>query len=439
MAKLSSVFGVSANSASPSYVDRGHYDGAFKDALATDKHVAVHGGSKQGKSWLRSRALPSEKSILIQCTPDATAQSLISDALGKVGTRVEDSRVVTNTAGTTFNSTGRTTVPVGPVTGEQSQGFTAALGRETEVTSHPVGQTEHDLHWAVARLKESKRTLVLEDFHYLREAVQKEMSFLIKAMGEYGLFVVVVGVWPEDHRLSYFNGDLDGRVVDLQLMWNDDDLREVLRRGSKSLRVELGPEIVSEMVEQSYGGVGLLQRLAEAYCRAEGVANTTFFLKRPRQLENQDLWEGALRSVASEMQGRYQTFADNFVRGMRRLSHGLEVYKYLLQAVTEASDADLLAGLDSADLHHRITQLPGGDGIRPGDLTQALDRIDRLQVKIEIKPLVLTYRPSDRRLFVADRSFYFYRRHGAPSWPWATGELELTNDLAAAQPLDLEP
>jgi hypothetical protein len=36
-------------------------------------------------------------------------------------------------------------------------------------------------------------------------------------MGEYGLFVIVVGVWPKDHLLTYYNGDLEGRVEDIHL------------------------------------------------------------------------------------------------------------------------------------------------------------------------------------------------------------------------------
>jgi hypothetical protein len=52
----------------------------------------------------------------------------------------------------------------------------------------------------------SGKRLVLEDFHYLSEAAQKDLAFLLKAMGEYGLFVIVVGVWPKDHLLTYYNG-----------------------------------------------------------------------------------------------------------------------------------------------------------------------------------------------------------------------------------------
>jgi hypothetical protein len=42
----------------------------------------------------------------------------------------------------------------------------------------------------------SGKRLVLEDFHYLDEKAQREFAFLLKALGEYGMFVLVIGVWP---------------------------------------------------------------------------------------------------------------------------------------------------------------------------------------------------------------------------------------------------
>jgi hypothetical protein len=142
--------------------------------------------------------------------------------------------------------------------------------------------------------------------------------------------------------------------------------------------------------------------------------------------------------VAEQMQGRFQTFADNFVRGMRRLPQGLEVYRHLLQAATDASDQELMTGIDSNVLLQRIWAQTGGNGIRLSDLTQALDRIDRLQVKIAVNPLVLTYTKSSRKLSLADRAFLFFRRHGSPQWQWAEGEPDISNDLAASDPLDID-
>jgi hypothetical protein len=282
----------------------------------------------------------------------------------------------------------------------------------------------------------SKKKLVLEDFHYLDEKVQRDFAFLIKALGEYGSRLVVIGVWPKDHMLTYYNGDLDGRVDDIHLSWTDEELAEVLSRGSDALRIQLSPELTGSLVAESYGSVGLLQRLAEQLCIAEGIKET---VSGPvRRVELGDSFDVATGKVAEQMQGRFQTFADNFVRGMRRLKEGLEVYRHLLQEVTVASDEELLNGFDSALLLRRIGEHGSGSGIRQSDLTQALIRIDRLQVRIGVNPLVLTYGRSSRALYLADRSFLFYRKHGNPHWPWGDEEPVIANDLAESDPLTLD-
>jgi hypothetical protein len=60
-------------------------------------------------------------------------------------------------------------------------------------------------------------------------------------------------------------------------------------------------------------------------------------------------------------------------------------------------------------------------------------------MKIGVQPQVLTYNRDRRRLFLADRSFLFYRQYGSPTWPW---ERDDTLDAAllsvpVAEQLDL--
>lgn len=192
-----------------------------------------------------------------------------------------------------------------------------------------------------------------------------------------------------------------------------------------------------DLVSEAFGSVGLLQRPADQLCIAEGIHSVHHGIGKRKVAVGPTL-ETAKQAVAEQMQGRFQTFAENFVRGMRRLSRGLEVYRHLLQAASDASDQELMVGIDSNVLLQRILVQAGGEGIRQSDLTQALERIDRLQAKIAVKPLVLTYSKSSRKLSLADRAFLFFRRHGSPLWPWAAGEPDITNDLAATDPLDID-
>jgi hypothetical protein len=437
MVALDEVFGISANVDSSSYVDRGGLDERFKRALASQRHVAVHGGSKQGKSWLRTKGLRNNDAIVVQCQPSSTAASLLREALGRLGVAATLHMSKTREIEGTLDFKGA--VELGKILAKAKVEGSAEITASSSTTTdtEPIGQTAADLLWVARTIVASGKRLVLEDFHYLDEKTQREFAFLLKALGEYGMFVLVVGVWPRDHLLTYYNGDLDGRIEDIHLTWQDAELAQVLQQGADALNIDLDGELVDDLVGEAFGSVGLLQRLAAQMCTAEGVHSTHHGLRKRRLLKGPGL-DTAKQAVAEQMQGRFQTFADNFVRGMRRLAQGLEVYRHLLQAATDASDEELMAGIDSSVLLQRISGQGGSNGIRLSDLTQALDRIDRLQVKIAVNPLVLTYSRSSRKLSLADRAFLFFRRHGSPQWPWAAGEPEISNDLAASDPLDID-
>ncbi|QAY69739.1 hypothetical protein [Xylanimonas protaetiae] len=437
MASLGDVFGIGAAVESPSYVDRGQLDSRFTNSVAANRHVAVHGGSKQGKSWLRSKVLPDDQAVVIQCTPHSTPDSLLKEALGRLGVSATLSMTKTRELTGTLNFEGN--VELGKILAKAKAqvGASGSIATSSETELAPIGTTAADLSWVSSTISMSGRRLVLEDFHYIDEAAQRTLAFMLKAMGEYGLFVVVIGVWPRDHLLTYYNGDLEGRVDDIHLTWNDAELEQVLVQGANALNISFSDDLRASIVKEAFGNVGLLHRIAARFCEKESVVQT---LPRgaDRVLDAGRSLTMALSEVAGEMAGRYQAFADNFVRGMRRLSSGLEVYRHLLEAVTDATDSELLAGIDSAVLLQRISAQEGGSGIRASDLTQALDRIDRLQVKIGVNPLVLTYNRSSRKLFLADNSFLFFRRHGQTVWPWSDPAAVLTNDLAIQDPLDFD-
>ncbi len=75
--ELQEVFGIATEVSQASYVDRGGLDQRFAYVLQTDRHIVIHGDSKQGKSWLRSRALSQDDSILVQCQVNSTAESIL--------------------------------------------------------------------------------------------------------------------------------------------------------------------------------------------------------------------------------------------------------------------------------------------------------------------------------------------------------------------------
>jgi hypothetical protein len=244
MVSLHDVFGIAEHVKPHSYVDRGGLDSQLTYALGAERHIAVHGASKQGKSWLRSRVLSDDASVLVQCQTGTTVESLFTDALGALGVRAELRR----TAGSDFEgrldfsgSGSLGTHLLGKLGLEMSAGGKRL--RSTRTETQPVGQTPANLWWVAHTILASERRLVIEDCHYLADPSLRDLAFVLKAVSGYGLHVLVAGIWARDHLLTYYNGDLVGRVEDIHLAWSDEELDAVLRAGCRALNIEMSTNL----------------------------------------------------------------------------------------------------------------------------------------------------------------------------------------------------
>lgn len=431
--KLRDVFGIGVGYSTPAYVDRDKLDQRLQDGLAANRHVSVRGGSKQGKTWLRKKGLNAEECIVAQATISSTSVSILEEALARLGVTA---RLTRTTAGGLSGEIKLDVHAQGKISawfakGEASAGGQAALTgqHETVVAEEFLAQSVANLHWVAQAITLSDKILVIEDFHYLPEDEQRTFAYWMKALGEYGCHVMVIGVWAQSHLLSYFNGDLEGRVDDIALVWNDYELGEVLDRGSRALQIRMDPALRAAIIEDAYGNVGLLHRLMYEVCVLHDVDD----LPPLSEIQLDQRLDEARSHVADQMAGRFQTFASNFVRGMRRMSEGLIVYHHLLRAITSASDQELKGdGIDSKKLLETIRS--NSVPIRQSDLTQALERVDQLQAKIRVSPPVISYHRAGKKIQLLDRSFLFYRKYGDTTWPWDDPE-PIENDLATSDPL----
>jgi hypothetical protein len=425
------VFGLGARVDGPSYVDRGALDNKFSYLLSARRHIVIHGDSKQGKSWLRDRKLPGDQAIFVHCLASHTVQTLLQEALGLLNVRL----VAKETSGTVLSgeldlsmSAGLGNAVIAKAKAEG--GFKEKADASATVEVVPVGHTPADLSWVALVFRESGKRVVLEDFHYLAEDVQRDMSFLLKAFLGYGIPLIIIGVWPQDNYLSYYNGDLSGRVDDVYLTWRDDELMAVLQQGAAALNVEFSSEVERAIVEAAVGNVGTLQRLAEAICLRFGIYET---VREKRSINSMSFLHEACREVAASMGGRYVTFSQRFIQGLRRLSQGRRSYEALLRAIVESNDQDVLSGLTVDQILNFANSM--NFAVTRSSLQSAMLNIASLQAKMEIQPIVLSYDHHGGRLVLVDRSLLLYRRYRTQAWPWDADVMddEMSNELIESE------
>lgn len=412
MPKLNEVYGL-ARGLPQTYVTRTGVDDRFLNDITRDKHIVIHGSSKQGKTSLRRYNLKESDYIQIQCTRDTSKASLYAQILKKAGISIDVSATTTTTIGGGGSAAGAGSVGV-PLLSKATV--------EVEVHSEASRATEHTIHQLeidlqdpndIARVLAEARFskfIVVEDFHYLDEDVQRSLSFDFKVFHENSSLVfIIVGVWLETNRLTMFNGDLTGRVSTINVdRWEGADLKRVIAAGEPLLNIEFADDMKERIVDGCEGNVGLLQELCHRICEKEGVWQTQ---DTTRQIGDVAFVDEKLTELAAAQAARYLNALSDFVKGFGDTE--LQMYRWIAWTVVKSQPAELRFGIKTNEVYQRISEArTDPERLLRNNVIQALDRVEKLQFRHRIQPPILDH--SDRRLRVIDAQFLVFLRTQPP-------------------------
>jgi len=404
--KLDDVFGL-ARDVPLNYVPRPTVDERFVEELSRDKHIVVYGGSKQGKTCLRKHCLNDEDYVVVQCSNKWSLADLHAAILKEAGFKL--------TLSVERTVTGRQKVRASAGAALFGVGLKAEGAKEDEDTERTVTQDLEleieDVNDIIRALKsiEFRQFLVLEDFHYLSTEAQQDFAVALKAFHEASnLVFVVVGVWLEENRLIVYNGDLTGRVISINAdLWTTDELRQVISDGAALLNIGFAESLIAGLLEACEDSVYIVQEACRRLCADAGVYQT--------QQEYVELGADAdpraiVKDVVDQQTGRYMSFLAEFARGFQDTD--LEMYKWLLYPVLTCTHDQLREGLRYRFIRQAVeSRHPKGTALNPGNLTQALQNTASLQVKKNVKPIILDYDQTNLKLSIVDRGFPIWLRH----------------------------
>ncbi|MDO8725732.1 MAG: hypothetical protein Q7J35_06670 [Candidatus Methanoperedens sp.] len=414
MPRLDQVFGIKNTVPDYTYVDRSNLDSKFRYFWSSQKHIVIHGASKQGKSCIRKKNLDSSECIIIQCLPNMPCEEVWKKALRQLNSSVPKETTKRETQSISGEVTGKVEGTIPLIVGASTEGKTGTNKLDEKTSSYnSVEGYETDIKFLAEQLIKNDKRLILEDFHYFPEEIRKEIAFHLKALYELNIFVLIIGIWAELDLLVYYNGDLSGRIEEINIGWTKSELFEVLKKGSDALNISFSPNVASEIVESSFENVGLLQRIAENICLIEDIYEKQDKIK---EISNIDSLNKARQKCVEDIGQRYNKIKEVFERGFRSDTE-LKIYYLIFRLLTEAKDQSLINGIPQSEILKKI-QSYSSRSIRPGDLTQALDRIERLQASRDITPLLISYNKSLRSISLTDREFLFYRKFGDIKWEW---------------------
>jgi len=418
--KLQQVFGVRTPPAGErypdvTYVNRAGLDERIRYYLNSGRHLVIFGPSKQGKTVLRQRAIEDKDCIVIQCRSSNAKTAIYREVLGRLEVYQETGKEVGSgrEGSVEANLTGSAGVPI-VFKGEAELAGSATVSSEQRRSLRLFGQDVDDLSFVAKAILDSGKRVILEDFHYVTEEDKKGIAEDLKTFLEYGVSLIIVGTWNEQFMLVGYNGDLNGRFDEIDLIWQDDELRKIVGLGQKALNIEFSQEIIDQIIKDVNGNVGLLQRILEQLCVEEGCYETKEHLTLIQDLNKLDI---ARKNICRQEAGRYRLFGWSVPNGFPNSNNAMKnVYMRIIQACIIADESELLAGISFSGLVQIISGIDGK--VRKDSVRDALLRIDRLQAEKSINPIIATYNPVTGILHLADRELLFYRKYGGPKWPW---------------------
>jgi len=406
--RVEEVFGISNEVLMDSYVDRGELDEVIGRFLRRPLHIALRGESKCGKSWLRQRTMPN--ALTVQCRLGKTVEDIYVDALSQLDVRLTLEHRADHRFQGSIEALGEAGLKL-----LAKAGITLALEGERSGgrTERPVGRDINDLRFVADILKASDRRLVIEDFHYLSVEERRKFAFDLKALWDYGLFVVVIGVWSQSNLLMFLNPDLTGRMEEVSIYWSGEDLRRIMQKGGEALNLEFAEALQAGTVANCFGNAGILQALVVKILDATGVTKT---VDKHAVMSDMDALETAALQYAEQLNPLYQQFARRVSSGIRTRKDSTGIYAHAMAVILEASDDSLISGLPLDQIFQVASERE--PRIQKGNLRTVLERFEQLQVDDGGRGLIIAYNEATAEVSAVDRQLLLYRRYSTVKWPW---------------------
>lgn len=403
MPKATDVFGITRD-LPLNYVERESADGKLIENLTRDKHLVIFGSSKQGKTSLRKHCLDEKDYIVVHCSNKWNIDDINNAILKRAGFQLTQSTSKT----TSGKSKIFAKITAGIFGASAEGGAETEQEKKLETIKAPLELDPEDVNDIITALESINfsKYIVLEDFHYLSTDAQKDFSVALKAFHEESPFCfMIVGVWLEENRLTVYNGDLTGRVSSIDAdKWDETELRNVISGGEGLLNIKFSDDFINELLANSFGSVHIIQETCYQCCKKYNVSDTQ---KEKKFIGNKEDADELVDSVVEQQTGRFNAFITHFADGFQATS--LEMFKWLLYPILTADIESLRSGLKYSEIRAALSNIhPQKSELNPGNLTQALQSCAALQVKKELKPLIIDYDQTNRRLRVVDSGFLIW-------------------------------
>lgn len=410
--KTTKVFGVS-NEQILSYVERQQVDRRFMEGLQRNKHIVVFGASKQGKTALTNKHLRDNDFIRINCAPQTKVIDIYKSVLRQLNVEFEEERSEKTLIEGSMHGGLKAKVKIPFFADSEASAGAAGKGSREQSAKYKLVEYNLGLPQDISEILKSigfNQRIVLENFHYLEEDIQKEIAFHLRIFEDFNILFVILGIWREKNRLAQYNGDLQDRLIEIPVEpWTEEDFRRVIQKGSDDLRVSFD-HVLAKIIDSSFDSIGVFQELCKECCLAAGVEETSNNVVEI----NEQCLDAAIQRKLEDYSGRHIRSLESFMEQQAKTSDEVPLYLgyYFVRILFELDFKDIETGLKRKYMHDEIRKMHHrSDNVRSSDMSYFLHNIVQSQIKKSIVPPLFDYDRSTRTIKIIDSTLYFFLRN----------------------------
>lgn len=403
------VYGVS-NDLIDTYIERSAVDETFTKGLQKNKHIIIYGASKQGKTSLTNKHLSEREYVKVNCSPSSTTLDIYNSIARQLDIEILDSHEVTTNIGGEAKIGLKAKIRVPFFGGGDAETIaSASTAKENGVSFKVIDYNlalAQDLSELLKNINFNKR-IILENFHYLDEGVQKQLAIDLRIFEDYNILFIILGIWREKNRLAQFNGDLLDRVIEVPVEpWEREDLKKIITEGLPLLNTSFD-NVVDYVIDSCFDSVGVFQEICKESCYAAGVNETQANIVEISQANV----DSAIKKKLEDYSSRHTRCLEGFIEQKARSSQEVPLYipYYFVKVLFQESIETIVQGLKRRPLQERIKELHHRpDDVRPSDMGYFLKNIVSSQVNKGISPPIFDYDNSTNSVKIIDSTFYFF-------------------------------
>ncbi|MGH1434678.1 MAG: hypothetical protein ACRBG0_09495 [Lewinella sp.] len=262
------VFTPSSPATGKIYVERSYLNKQLKKALFTPgMQIILFGKSGSGKSSfiLNKYNLKFDKNVKSICKKGTLFSEMLLDAFDQLNKYYLSE----------YSNGGKDTI-----TGEASISFwkaiTASAG--TELTTESSNNFDRVVSFQLNErnlsklLKENNCCWIIEDFHKVDRSEKSKLADSLKLFTDDGSKVIAIGAVTSASEVLEMNEDMENRVAEIRVSTMDDEeLLEIIDRGSKELNINIATEVKSLIVRFSSGYAAKCHQLCLNLCEYKDI------------------------------------------------------------------------------------------------------------------------------------------------------------------------